>query len=407
MPVVEGSSLTSVVVLDGNENQAVACVRDLAAAGFRVVAGDSTWPVKAAWSRHASGRFTYASPRSSPARFVDDMLRVIARQPGRVVILPMTEGTTMVLSAHRDALQAAGAVVPLPSAAVLAVAFDKTRTSAIAASAGIRVPTSMTFETTGELDEIIEFPMPAVVKARSSNASDGDATRQAPRPRYATTALEVRQRAREFLERGHAVLVQEFVEGEGVGYFALCAGGRVLREFAHRRIRDFHPTGSGSSFRESIAMPSALGESCRRMLEQLAWDGPVMIEFKRTPSGELVFLEVNGRLWNSLALAVDSGALFPRWWVRQALSMPLGEESPYRVGVRVRWLLGDVHHTAKVLRGRPAEFPGRFPGRLHTVRDVLRGWTGSRLDNFRLNDPLPELGDWVNAVRKAIGKDNS
>ena len=52
-----------VFVLDGNENQAVACVRSLAAAGHDVhVGSDSRWS-KAGWSRFCRGRAT-SSPSS-------------------------------------------------------------------------------------------------------------------------------------------------------------------------------------------------------------------------------------------------------------------------------------------------------------------------------------------------------
>jgi len=36
-----------------------------------------------------------------------------------------------------------------------------------------------------------------------------------------------------------------------------------------------------------------------------------MVEFLREPGGGMVFMQVNGRFWNSLPLAVYAGADFP------------------------------------------------------------------------------------------------
>ena len=83
-----------VLVLDGNENQAVACVRSLAGAGHRVSVGsDSPWS-KAGWSRSCSGHFSYPSPQVDAGAFVDRIASEAARETGTLV-LPMTERTTL------------------------------------------------------------------------------------------------------------------------------------------------------------------------------------------------------------------------------------------------------------------------------------------------------------------------
>jgi carbamoylphosphate synthase large subunit len=47
------------------------------------------------------------------------------------------------------------------------------------------------------------------------------------------------------------------------------------------------------------------------LLKALKWHGVAMVEFRLRPDGTPVFLEVNGRFWTSLALAVHAGADFP------------------------------------------------------------------------------------------------
>ena len=50
-----------ILVLDGNENQAVACVRSLGRAGHDVTVGAPTRWSKAGWSRFGKGTFVYTS----------------------------------------------------------------------------------------------------------------------------------------------------------------------------------------------------------------------------------------------------------------------------------------------------------------------------------------------------------
>src|SRR5690242_3760748 len=88
-----------VLILDGNENQAVAAARSLARAGHTVSVGaDASWS-KAGWSRAASDTFAYPSPAHDVAGFLAAIVSQASRAPGALV-LPMTERTTLPLSAN-------------------------------------------------------------------------------------------------------------------------------------------------------------------------------------------------------------------------------------------------------------------------------------------------------------------
>jgi predicted ATP-grasp superfamily ATP-dependent carboligase len=203
--------------------------------------------------------------------------------------------------------------------------------------------------------------------------------------------------------RCRSVLVQEFIPGRGAGYFALMHHGRLHAEFAHRRIRDVRPTGSGSSVRESTRPDARLRDASRRLLEALNWHGVAMVEFRVRPDGTPVFLELNGRFWNSLALAVNAGVDFPRLLASMASgAAPTAAVPAYPPGVRCRWLLGDVRNLIEVLKGAPRGFPGRYPSRLRAVTEFMTPVPGEHFDNFRLDDPLPELGDWLDFLLRRL-----
>ncbi len=79
------------------------------------------------------------------------------------------------------------------------------------------------------------------------------------------------------------VLVQEFVDGEGAGYFALMNRGELRAEFAHRRVRDVHPTGSGSAVRVSVEPDPQVRAASLSILQALQWHGVAMVEFRQLP----------------------------------------------------------------------------------------------------------------------------
>ena len=135
------------------------------------------------------------------------------------------------------------------------------------------------------------------------------------------------------------VLVQEFVDGEGTGYFALMHQGELRVEFAHRRIRDVHPTGSGSAVRVSVEPDPQVRAASLAILQALHWHGVAMVEFRQVPGSAPVFMEVNGRFWNSLPLACYAEADFPALLAQIAetgdvVRENLEKQNSFRTGVR-------------------------------------------------------------------------
>jgi predicted ATP-grasp superfamily ATP-dependent carboligase len=393
-----------VLVLDGNQNQAVACVRSLAKKGHRVFVGNTSGWSKAGCSRSCAGTFVYPSPREGN-RMIASLADLARTEPG-TLILPMSDATTLLVSANRDVLLQAGAKLVMPAREDVLRAADKSYTTKLAQSLGITVPQSWVISSVAEARERAEaLPYPVVLKPRSSEEQgSGGTTQSTGRPLYARTAAEFLPAYEELGQRASSTLVQEFIQGGGAGYFALMKNGELRVEFAHRRIRDVHPTGSGSAVRASVEPDRKLRDASLAILKALNWHGVAMVEFRQRPDGERVFLEVNGRFWNSLPLACYAGADFPAAVAEIAEHGDCAPTQGYRVGLRCRWFWGDVRHLLAVWRGAPAGYPGKFPGRLSTLVKVLTPVPGTYHDNFQLADPLPELGDWLSLAQRVFEK---
>src|SRR2546430_8599658 len=80
------------------------------------------------------------------------------------------------------------------------------------------------------------------------------------------------------------------------------------------------------------------------ILDHVGWHGAAMVEFKVRADGRPYLMEINPRFWGSLQLAIDAGVDFP--WLAYQLAAGLTPDSVegYRIGVRNRWLLGDLDH---------------------------------------------------------------
>jgi len=395
----------NVLVLDGNQNQAVASVRSLARAGHTPYAAESAPWSKAGWSRANCGSFRYPAPQANVDAFIAAISEFVSQRPGTLV-LPMTEATTLPVSSHRDSLISAGSRLVLPDHRDLLRAFDKEETTRLAASLGIKVPETTTIYSTEQARDLAHsVGYPVVLKPRASEELlPAGNIRTGGRPRYAANAAQFDAAYDDIHQRSSAVLVQQFVPGDGTGYFALMHHGELRAEFAHRRIRDVHPTGSGSAVRVSIEPDPEIRQCSLNILSALRWHGIAMVEYRKEKGSPPVFMEVNGRFWHSLSLACYAGVDFPALLARMAENGDIEPSVGYRSGVRCRWLLGDARHLVEVWKGPPTGYPSTYPGRMRTLLNMLTPVPGTYHDLFQWSDPLPEVADWLILLQRLGGK---
>jgi predicted ATP-grasp superfamily ATP-dependent carboligase len=331
-----------VLILDANQRSALAATRSLGRRGVPVVVADETGETLAGASRYCRGSFVCPSPYRTPARFLE-VLKMESAARGIRVILPMTEVTTHVLVRYRGDLS--GLRVPFGTFEALEALTDKRSVYALAKQLDIPVPETRLVECPEEARMAtagLKFPL--VVKPYRSRIWSAD-TWICADVRYVSSLEELR-RLTEIVEgfRHHPFLVQEYIKGQGAGVFALYDAGRAVTFFAHRRLRERPPSGGVSVLSESVGLDPYMRELSRRILDHVGWHGVAMVEFKVRADGRPYLMEVNPRFWGSLQLAIDAGVDFP--WLAYQLATGARTDSVdgYRIGVRNRWLLGDLDH---------------------------------------------------------------
>lgn len=385
-----------ILITDGNERAALAAARSLVHAGHEAHVVAAARPSLAGASRGTRCHYARHDPLRDPRGYAAEVAS-LAQAEGVDLLLPITDPSVESLLEHRGMLPL-GVALPFPDLAIYLAASDKAHILGLARAAGFAVPETRVLRAPSDADTGPDALFPAVVKPHRSVVNGGRArTKLAVTP--VADAAACRRALASLPLAAYPVLVQRQVEGVGEGFFALRWNGRMVAMFAHRRLREKPPSGGVSVYRESIALDPPLAGAGARLLEALDWQGVAMVECKREPgTGRYVIMEVNGRFWGSLQLAIDAGVDFPALLARCAAGEQVPGCAGYRVGVRSRWFWGDVDHL--YLRLRDAR---SLAARLRAVGRFLRIRPGrDRAEVWRWRDPMPfvvETLQWLGVTR--------
>ena len=391
--------MTAVLVTDGEQRTALAIVRSLGSRGHTVHVCGAEPRTLAGSSRHAARRHVVSSPLRDAAAYASAVARV-AEAAGIDIVLPVTEAALLAILEYRHLFP--GQVIPWPDLAIVRRVCDKQALTQSAPQFGIAVPSQWIANRTEDLAGA-SAPFPVVLKPARSVIEDGKG-RQKLGVGHAANAEELTTYAEALAPQAYPVLVQQRVQGPGVGVFLLIWNGELRAVFSHIRLREKPPSGGVSVYRESIAADSGLVERSRRFLAHLGWNGVAMIEYKvEAATGVPYLMEINGRFWGSLQLAVDAGVDFPAMLVDLVRGKDPGPIPVYRTGVRSRWWWGDVDHLIARLKhsDQALNLPPGAPGRAHTIREFLKLWRpGDRNEIFRWHDPVPLLWETLTWLRR-------
>jgi predicted ATP-grasp superfamily ATP-dependent carboligase len=388
----------SVLVTDGQERAALAVVRSLGRAGHQVSVCSPSGRSLAGASRYCAADIQVPDSLEAPGAFVAAVGRVL--QARRIdMLIPISEAALLALLPERAKLP--GVCLPFASSEQFRRISDKEAVLQMAGSLGIATPSQRTLAHPDDRARLRAsvLPFPLVVKSARSVSGGAHA-------RIKSGATHVADQAAldtvldSYRPESYPLLLQQRIDGSGIGIFLLMWDREVLATFAHRRIREKPPSGGVSVYSESISVAPNLVHRSIRLLQEFEWRGVAMVEYKldRT-DGTPYLMEVNGRFWGSLQLAIDAGVDFPALLVAAALGRRVKPVLDYRVGVRSRWWWGDVDHLVARLRRSDGQLAlaSETPSRWQAVAEFLKLWRpGDRNEVFRVRDPLP-------FVRETIG----
>ena len=379
--------MRALIVEPGYARGALAAARGLANAGWIVGIGSPERGGLAASSRHSHSWHRIPPPERDLKAFLKATNAAIT-DGGFEVVFGAGDAEVLALSAARDTIRAHVPYAPHES---LVRAFDKLDLASVAADVGLASP--RTEEATP--DAIASADYPVVVKARlhwqpgAPSATARLEARLAPSPREAEAFAESIRAA------GGEALLQEAVWGPLLAYAVVIdRDGRVVADVQQRADRTWPPDTGVSVRAVTVPVDADLAERVAMLLAKLDWFGLAHLQFLLDERGEARVIDLNGRFYGSLALAVASGANLPDAWARLGTGRPPATVPQARPGVRYQWLEGDLRRAFREQRS----------GLGTDVSSCLRYAPWAAHSTWQASDPWPTLRHAARLAARAVRK---
>lgn len=392
-----------VLITDGDERATLAVARALGRHHVEVIVGSETDRSLAAASKYCTRSFVYPSPYTSASSYVQCLLDTV-RSERVEAVFPMSDIAMHVIGPKKAEFEKYAAM-PTPDYKMFESISDKYGLMRQAMALEIPVPETI-FVPDGKIDRVLDqiASFPVVVKPGCSLVKHKDGW-QKTSVHYADNSDDLIDLYRRHQYLQGPSLIQRRVVGQGKGLFVLMKEGIPLGMFAHRRLREKPPSGGVSVLRESIPLDKVLTDPALRLLQRANWHGVAMVEFKEDQTSQVpLLMEVNGRFWGSLQLAIDAGINFP--WL--LLQMAKGQhvnvpENSYRSGVKSRWLLGDLDHLLMRLFKSEATL-NLPPGSSSKWRCLLDFARFVNRDTFYEIERFDDMGPVVYELKRYVGR---
>lgn len=378
----------SALVTNAQNRIAYNVVRSLGRKGIALYTADFVPRAMSFASRYSKGHFVYPSPFRDPEGFVQRLIEEIQRL--RIdVLIPVFEETFLVAK-HAARFSACVSMV-LPDYEQILIAHNKDRWSPIACQLDIPVPRSYSTEQlrTGAV-RAQDLRYPVLVKPKQGGGAWGI------QHIASSAALEM------LLSCDNCnglpwnrFFVQEKISGDTHCVAMLLNKGKLRAKVAYQQLRDYPVTGGQATMRVSLRSDKAEAY-LQHLLESLNWHGVCQADFVMDKDTQVPYLiDLNPRLWGSLAQASASGVDFPSLIYQLAREGDVAPVTEFRTGVVTRWIGGELG----------AFFPHlkRSPARSRFVREFFFPPTPATLyDDFSMDDPLPIFAWLIDALVKAV-----
>ncbi len=392
------------LVLEANLRQSLVTVRSLGSHGLHVAALETFDRVPTFSSRWCRKAFVCPTDGSAEA-FLNYLEQLLDRTRVKVLITS-SDVNAALLCMHRERLERRVRIA-LAREPALGIALNKEQTLEIAGRLGLGIPRSMTVKTVNEVEAAVrEVGLPAVVKPVQSWVwSEGQSIKLGCM--LVTTLDEARCAVEEVTSQGQGVvtLFQQYLSGKREAVSFLYAHGQFYARFAQWAKRTVPQLGGTSVLRQSIAIPTDIGDQAEQLVREIELEGYSEVEFRRDSDGKPYLMEINPRLSASVEIAVRSGVDFPYLLYQWASGDQITPVNSYRVGKWIRHLGGDIMTTLEAIQnyGRPG-----VPPPTRALFDFFVSFFAPiRYDYLDLDDPLPAsvaTAEFVRYWKRRIGK---
>lgn len=338
---MNNKSKFDVLLTNGWDRISYNVLRSLVKNGLSVAFGVDKFSGMGVYSNLKHNNFVYTSYKESEIEFINDILNFIKSNDVSVYI--PTGEEAIIIAKHIHKFKKLNTKLLISCYETLTRLNNKAEAYHLANSLKIPTPESIlpnSFEDIKNFSKKVGYPI--VFKTLCSNSSKGVFFLNETRLEESIIKL-LQKKSLNFGD----FMIQQFVRGEGYGVSMLVKEGNVVAAFTHKRLREKINTGGPSTLRISTKN-DVLEKNAEIFLKSQNFNGVAMVEFKFNELEQKDwFIEVNPRFWGSVGLAINSGVDFPKLLYDLAMDQELSSSTKYSLGIRYKWLLGDLYINLK------------------------------------------------------------
>jgi predicted ATP-grasp superfamily ATP-dependent carboligase len=372
-----------VLITDAEERSVLAACRSLGRRGYAVDVTASQRPATTHWSRFCSNRLRTSDPGLDSESFVEELSRIV--KAGEYdLLIPGTDVSLLAISQSRERLEPY-VKLGLPPHELVKRSLSKVALVDRAAKVGIPAPdTLICSQPEAALDAARRLGYPVMLKSGQAVFDrDGRLSRRGSALVHDQASL-----AQLLTEYGRPWLIQRVVPGTLLSFAGVIAEERLL-SCAVSRYRRTWPSEAGSvAFSETIATPSGLDDKVTALVNAMGWQGIFELELLEVRDAPPATLDLNPRVYGSLALAERAGASLPVIWC-EWLGGHEVVASAARPGYRYRWDDAEIRRLAFLIKRR----------RILSAFDVLGSGRRTVWAYMSASDPLPFMARGMAFVR--------
>lgn len=345
-------SSIKVLVTDAGYKHTLGIVRSLGQAGYYVIVMGTNKRSQSFYSKYCQEKLVSPDPKNK-VEFIHFLKNYLINNKIDVLI-PVGYNSTITISNNRNELLPY-VKIPIAEKKAIDIASDKRKTLQLAKNLQILIPREY-----NSIEKIDRYPI--VIKGIYESGQI----------KYINSKEEA-----ETIDLATNV-IQEYINGEGYGFYALFNRGYVRAFFMHQRIREYPVTGGSSTCAKSVYCDE-LKKIGLKILEELHWHGVAMVEFKKKLyNGDYVLMEINPKFWGSLDLSIASKVNFPKLLVEMTIEGDVELINQYDTDITYRWPFPDeILH----LCANPYSIP-----------EIISDFFDKRAYcNIIIRDPLPTL----------------
>lgn len=361
------------MVCDGRSRASLQVCRALAGHNHEVHVGEA-FQCASFFSSQVTRNILYPDPDDYPEFFYSFILNYIIKNKISF-IFPIRDSTNAVLCKYKHQFSSFCKVF-LPNYQEFLLIQRKDTLMKLASKYGIIIPRTIygaPYEKLNFIHMSNYLGLPIIAKPILSSGSRGIylINNQSDFTKFGTKNIDTKN-----------YIFQEFIlHGGAVGVYVLYNKGKLVTYNTHVRIREYPHSGGPSTLRRS-----GRNQICEhfafKLLNKIKWHGMAMVEFRIHKLTKVPYMmEVNPRLWGSLAVDIHSGVDFPNLVIEQVYGpQERKAENNRKSGVVVRWLfLGDILWLIT------------HPQKISALKTFLN-FKDQKFDILDSKDPLPVVG---------------